>query len=378
MGLGASLSAVMGNKLYFFVRPSNNIVGEIWSYDDVHPPVRVCNLGSYGFSHAAYGIRGLVAYRGKLYFEADSTGIGDELWCFDPVANSMRLVADIWTGFRSSNPSDMILAGSKLFFTARDSAHGHELYSYNGITVTRLTDLLPGTDDGLRQGVDGNSLVFHQGGIFFAGHTSLSHEALFRYDTLSGTATKVYDLLPSGGGFQNFLSTPNNLYFTARSSSSGGTGTELYKYDGTNGSLVADLNPGSGAGINGSNMALFGGYIYFSGNNGTTGWELYRVKDSATGSAAVEQLSLRGLLCKLFPNPATDGRFNISLDAKQAMKEVSITISDITGRQVLSRQYQNPGKSFFEEINLSGVAPGMYFVRIAADGEVVSRRVSVE
>jgi hypothetical protein len=60
------------------------------------------------------------------------------------------------------------------------------------------------------------------------------------------------------------------------------------------------------------------------------------------------------------------------------MKEVSIAITDITGRQILSRKYQNPGNSFFEEINLSGAAKGIYFVRIAADGEVISRRVSVE
>jgi len=91
----------------------------------------------------------------------------------------------------------------------------------------------------------------------------------------------------------------------------------------------------------------------------------------------VSELSnIRGI--GLFPNPATDGRFNISLDAKQAIKEIAVTVTDITGREVLSRQYANPGSSFFEEINLSGAARGMYFVRIVADGEVISRRVSIQ
>jgi predicted outer membrane repeat protein len=89
------------------------------------------------------------------------------------------------------------------------------------------------------------------------------------------------------------------------------------------------------------------------------------------GAGAEEWLSV-------YPNPSINGRFNISLDAKQPLKEVSISVTDITGRQVLSRQYANPGKSFFEEINLSGAARGMYFVRIAADGEVISRRVSIQ
>ncbi|MBS1614530.1 MAG: T9SS type A sorting domain-containing protein [Bacteroidetes bacterium] len=89
-----------------------------------------------------------------------------------------------------------------------------------------------------------------------------------------------------------------------------------------------------------------------------------------------EHGNLRGL--GLFPNPAPAGRFNLYLDAKQTMKEVSVRISDVTGREVLSRQFSNPGKSLFEEMNLSGVAPGMYFVRITADGESFSRRVVVE
>ncbi|MBS1614558.1 MAG: T9SS type A sorting domain-containing protein [Bacteroidetes bacterium] len=80
----------------------------------------------------------------------------------------------------------------------------------------------------------------------------------------------------------------------------------------------------------------------------------------------------------LFPNPAPGGRFNVSLDAKQPMKEVSVRISDVTGREVLSRQFSNPGKSLFEEMNLGGAAPGMYFVRITADGETFSRREVVE
>ncbi|MBS1614625.1 MAG: T9SS type A sorting domain-containing protein [Bacteroidetes bacterium] len=94
-------------------------------------------------------------------------------------------------------------------------------------------------------------------------------------------------------------------------------------------------------------------------------------------STAITSFSnIRGL--GLFPNPATGGRFHLSLDAKQPMKEVSVRISDVTGREVLSRQFSNPGKSLFEEMNLSGAAPGMYFVRITADSESFSRRVVVE
>ncbi|MBS1629437.1 MAG: T9SS type A sorting domain-containing protein, partial [Bacteroidetes bacterium] len=94
-------------------------------------------------------------------------------------------------------------------------------------------------------------------------------------------------------------------------------------------------------------------------------------------STAITSFSnIRGV--GLFPNPAPGGRFNISLEAKHPMKEVSLSATDITGREILTRQFSNPGKRLFEEINLSGAALGIYFVRITADGEAFSRRVVVE
>ncbi len=368
----------LGNKLLLINNKRSDSIWGIWSYDDVHPPVEIFNFMKSGFKNGL-GVWPYAAYKGKLYFGADSIGFGTELWSLDPATQSVSLVSDIWPGFRPSSPSDMVLAGSKLYFKAIDSAHGCELYSFDGTAVRRLTDLMPGPDYGLAPN-SVRTIAFFNGGIFFIGLTSRTHGALFRYDTASGMTAKVYDLLPNGNGYSNLFPTPNNLYFLASSSSipNTGTGLELYKYDGTNGSLVADLNPGPGSGASPqSNMALFGGYVYFLGNNGSTGWELYRVKDSARGVGVPELVGNPELRIGLFPNPAPGGRFNISLDARQPMKEVSVRITDVTGRELQSRQFSNPGKSFFEEMNLSGTAPGMYFVRITADGETFSRRVSV-
>ncbi len=80
----------------------------------------------------------------------------------------------------------------------------------------------------------------------------------------------------------------------------------------------------------------------------------------------------------LFPNPAIGGRFNVSFDARRAIRETSVTVTDAAGRQVYSKTYLGVGASFFREVNLSGAAPGIYFVKVAADGAVISRRVVVE
>lgn len=157
-------------------------------------------------------------------------------------------------------------------------------------------------------------------------------------------------------------------------------------YDGIQ-NVVIEISHGDEIGNN------YGGINWLSSRFTSQQQRMGGAKDSVWGSTTslhnlmdigfdlipvgVSELSnIRGV--GLFPNPSTDGRFNISLDAKQPMKEVSITISDITGREMMSRQYAHPGKSFFEEFNLSGAARGMYFVRIAADGEAISRRVSIQ
>lgn len=80
----------------------------------------------------------------------------------------------------------------------------------------------------------------------------------------------------------------------------------------------------------------------------------------------------------LFPNPSTDGRFNISFEAAQNVRSVAITVTDAVGRQVYQQQYSNTGKRFFKEVDMSGAADGNYFVKVLADGEVVTRRVVVE
>jgi hypothetical protein len=95
---------------------------------------------------------------------------------------------------------------------------------------------------------------------------------------------------------------------------------------------------------------------------------------ATTGAGSSSSLRSFGL----FPNPSRDGRFNISLEAHQAVKEVRVTVSNVTGQQVLRRQYAPAGNSFFKEIDLGAAAKGVYFVEILADRERIVRKLVVE
>lgn len=80
----------------------------------------------------------------------------------------------------------------------------------------------------------------------------------------------------------------------------------------------------------------------------------------------------------LFPNPSTDGRFNISLAAQRPLDGLTITVTSATGQRILQHQYADAGRSVFKEIDLGPVAPGIYFVEIMADRERIVRRVVVQ
>lgn len=80
----------------------------------------------------------------------------------------------------------------------------------------------------------------------------------------------------------------------------------------------------------------------------------------------------------IYPNPAREGRVNVTFDASKPVRSVRVTLSDVTGRCVLRREYKTTGLYFFREINLGGAAPGSYFVELEADGERIVRKLMVE
>ena len=80
----------------------------------------------------------------------------------------------------------------------------------------------------------------------------------------------------------------------------------------------------------------------------------------------------------LFPNPSTDGRFNVSVDAGQSLHGVSVRVTNAAGQQVYSRQYPGSGSSFFREVDISAAPKGMYLVEVTANGDRITRRVVME
>jgi len=194
----------------------------------------------------------LTNVNGTLYFTAD-TGSGRVLYKSDGTDPGTVPVASSGT-----NPQNLIAAGTKLFYSASDASFGNELWVYDGATATRLSDINSG----------------------------------------------VADASPA-----QFAVRSNILYFAA---TSGSTGRELYKSDGTGAGtgIVSDISSG-GTSSNPINLYTFGSYVYFSAfglmfRTDGTGAQLFVTYLGASFSAAGPYLYFAGTAADAEPY-RTDG-----------------------------------------------------------------------
>ncbi|MBD2576766.1 ELWxxDGT repeat protein [Oscillatoria sp. FACHB-1406] len=191
---------------------------------------------------------GLTVFNDKLYFSARASGTGHELWVTDSTDVGTQLVKDINPGVGSSYPKDFCAFNGRLFFTADDGSTGEELWVTDGTDVGTqlLKDIRPGT---------GSSLDF------------------INYPP-------------------NFTVFNGRLFFTAND---GINGRELWSTDGTTAGtqLFKDIFPG----INGSSptgMTVFNGKLIFAAQDPTTARELWISDGTVAGTQLLKDISWRG------------------------------------------------------------------------------------
>jgi ELWxxDGT repeat protein len=119
---------------------------------------------------AGANISQLTNVSGRLFFVADDGTTGRELWQSDGTSAGTQLVQDIRTGLdagnfpRSSNPAGLTNLNGTLFFSAEDSSGGRELWKSTGLggETTRVSDIAPGAASSSPEGLvaRGNDLFF--------------------------------------------------------------------------------------------------------------------------------------------------------------------------------------------------------------------------
>ncbi len=273
---GTPEELTVSNGILFF-RATDAEGVELWkSNGSVGNAVRVANIfaGSSGIppqpnSSTPTHLRD---FGGTLFFAA-ATAAGNELWESDGTGAGTMIVADINAGAGSSNPENLLVVGSKIFFSANDGAAGTELWTYpgSGGGATLVLDIRGGPSSSLPREFRalGSTLVFQA-------NDGLVGAELWRSNGTGAGTTLVKDINPAGSSSPAALTAitgacGSGLVFRAND---GASGVELWRTDGSvsGTSLVQDINPGP----LGSNPGLFvpsGLIVFFRCNDGTNGVE---------------------------------------------------------------------------------------------------------
>lgn len=354
-------------KLYFIGDSSTSVGRCLMAYDGINPAEVVLCKGLERLSVAGNWSPIIIPYKNKLYFSYDDRIHGTELGSYDPATGQGGLLADINTSYRSpsSTPRSFVAYQNMLYFVAGDSAFGDELYRYDGVQVKRITDVNPGPDDGIQWLGGLGTMASFNGCIYFPGIDKNFSTGLWKYDVAKDTAMLAFSTSSTTQfAVYGIYAAKNNVFFYT---STGPAGNELYRYDGTKGYLVGDLNPGSANGAGRSNLMLHGdpGYVYFSGDNGTTGFELYRVRDTLTTTGiAIENVAWGGSVVA-YPNPAQSVvTLQLTLPASQSVR---IILTNLEGRTLWSSGFrQMPVGKSEVRVPMQQLPGGQYFYRLLA------------
>ncbi|MDB5236668.1 MAG: hypothetical protein JWR44_3661 [Hymenobacter sp.] len=106
------------------------------------------------------------------------------------------------------------------------------------------------------------------------------------------------------------------------------------------------------------------------------------VTTSAQGCASLPSLplvvtssrsALPGTSLNVFPNPSPDG--NLTVELVGYRQAVTVTLFNAVGQLVLTRQVATPAAGTAQQVELAGLAPGVYVLRAATAGGVDTRRI---
>jgi ELWxxDGT repeat protein len=217
-------------------------------------------ISSFGWS-ASYDDRTAVAVGDELFFIAEDSMSGREIWKSDGTDAGTVQVKDLFPGERGSGPRALTVAEGILYFVADDGVHGEELWRTDSTEAGTwlVRDIGPGSADGVI-----GPLMAAGGNLFFAADDGLAGQELWTSDGTAAGTRLVQDIRPGseGSSARPRAASPGRLLFSA---DDGVHGTEPWVSDGTPSGthLLIDLRPGAD-----SSTGSFATEEWFVGSDG--------------------------------------------------------------------------------------------------------------
>lgn len=288
----------------------------------------------------------------RLFFVANTTANGFELWKSDGSAGGTTLVKDIAAGANSSGVEKLTAVGDKLFFRAYDPALGLELWKSNGTAAGTVV-----VKDIAGQGGHSspNYLVALGNTLYFSALGNGGRELWKSDGTFAGTV-EVKDINPGGSSSSpaRLTAIGNTLFFTAIT----GSGYELWKSDGTAGGTmqVKNIRPGFASSYP-DHLTNFGGVLYFTADNGSVGAELWKSDGTLAGTTLVKDL---------YPGGTSSEAANLTVVGNLLFFSA---VDSVLGRELWVSDGTGPGTDVLLDINTG--APDSAPAELRDGGEVL-------
>ena len=354
----------------------------IYPANGVGPTPQVVKDMFAGFDAAGSDPALFTANDHAVFFTAKNSAHGRELWKTQGGNGDAVMVADLTPGRGDSKITRLFGMGTLMFFVKEDGLHGREMWRSDGTAAGTflLRDIFPGSGSGFwNQTQEKGDAVAFGGQLYFMANDGVTGFELWRSDgTPAGTVLfKDINAVPNAAEVDSFpfqmTVVGANLYFVATVS---GQGAELWKSNGTAAGtqMVKEINPGEeGAVIR--QLTAVGSGVYFSAYTPATGYELWKSDGSSAGTQLVKDM-----------NPGTGSSFDngnlfvalgsvLLFTAKDTTEEASLWRSDGTAagtQRVMDLVANGATNGYFSEM----VSNGTQAWFIAADnihGEEVWR-----
>ena len=279
-GIQGDVLTRAGDVLYFASDDGRHGT-ELWRSDGTRAGTRMIkDIGPYSSVRLQDAP---VAAGEHVYFSATDNKRGRELWRTDGSASGTTLVRDIAKGRPSSNPQDLVAVGDDLYFTATDGQHGRELWRTDGTAegTILVDDLAPGKANS-RLGEfsplgrdlffdvwDGPGELVIPGTLYRTDGTAVGTQPFGPVQDDVDAIRRYWSEFPASAvvGGRLFFAGDDGIH-----------GLELWSTDGTSEGtvLVADLAPGP-TGSAPEWLVAADGYLYFSADDGVNGRQLWQL-----------------------------------------------------------------------------------------------------
>ncbi|PQJ76793.1 T9SS type A sorting domain-containing protein [Polaribacter glomeratus] len=279
----------------------------------------------------------------------DDPTIGIELYEYDFTTNAYTLIKDVTGNADNAGISNFVTIGSEVYFEALGNVWKTDGTTAGTIAVANASAV----------GSTAEYFVWN-GSLYFEGDTGESNDQLWRYDPTADTVTNISNITGStatGGNNHdpsNYAVLGDYIYY--RGEPSDNTNGYVFRTNGTTSvqldTTIKDID----------DIVVLNGKLYFEGDDGITGNELYML-DPATLS--INKVSKNTLM--VYPNP-TSNYINIASEYLNS----DFKIYSLLGQVV------KKGKISSSKITISNLSKGSYILNINKDGKIATKKIIIE